>query len=385
MPDTTQLEALITRLTNDRALLQRGEAATRQGAVNPTLRALGWDTDNLDEVDPEFADSDGGKVDYCLRYGGKDLVLIEVKRASADLSQHQEQLLRYAFGLHVELAALTNGLDWWLYLPTKGGRSFERRRFARIDFREQNAGKAATALDRFLNRDRVTTGATLKEAESEFARQQLEQEVLAVMPEAWSRVLDDAELHDLLAREVERIAGHRPDPDKVAAFIRRMASGDGGATTQHPEGSRTRQHGAAPPAPTATPAAGGHEVSTPPTPSAVPQPQGSRQKVPPTRVAAFVLDGARHEVSSWPDMLVQLCNLLAAGAGASFAERVASLRGRLRPWFSPSPDAHIHPRQLDNGLYLETNLGARDSERRARRVLQAVRGSDDGFHIVLGE
>ena len=129
MPGNTELEALITRLTNDRALLQRGEAATRQGAVNPTLRALGWNTDNLDEVDPEFADSGGGKVDYCLRYQGRDLVLIEVKRAGVDLSQHQEQLLRYAFGLGVELAALTNGLDWWLYLAMKGGRSFEGRRF----------------------------------------------------------------------------------------------------------------------------------------------------------------------------------------------------------------------------------------------------------------
>ena len=75
MPGTTELEALITRLANDRTLLQRGEAATRQAAVNPTLRALGWNTDNLDEVDPEFEDSRGGKVDYCLRYQGTALVL----------------------------------------------------------------------------------------------------------------------------------------------------------------------------------------------------------------------------------------------------------------------------------------------------------------------
>ena len=381
MPDTTQLEALITRLTNDRALLQRGEAATRQGAVNPTLRALGWDTDNLDEVDPEFADSDGGKVDYCLRYRGKDLVLIEVKRASADLSQHQEQLLRYAFGLHVELAALTNGLDWWLYLPTKGGRSFERRRFARIDFREQDASEAATALDRFLNRDRVTTGATLKEAEHEFARQQLEQEVLAAMPEAWNRVLGDAQFHDLFAREVERIAGHRPDPDKVAAFIRRVASGDGGAVTQDREGSRTRQRRADQPAPVAA----GHEVSTHPSQSAVPQPRGSQQKRPPRRIAAFWLDNRRHQAAQWQDMLVGVCNLLISETGPQFPQLVAGLQGRVRPRFAPSPDGYIRPRRLSNGMFTDTNLNANDSERRAREVLRAVRGSDDGFRIELAE
>ena len=219
MPDTTELEALITRLANDRALLQRGEATTRQGAVNPTLRALGWNTDNLAEVDPEFEDGGGGKVDYCLRHRGRNLVLIEVKRASADLGPHQGQLLQYAFGLGVELAALTNGLDWWLYLPMKGGRSFEGRRFARIDFRTQDAGEATASLNRFLNRDEVASGATLKEAEDEFERQERDQHVRAAMPQAWSRVLGDAPLHELLALEVERIAGHRPSPNAVAAFL----------------------------------------------------------------------------------------------------------------------------------------------------------------------
>ena len=186
---------------------------------------MGWDTDNLDEVDPEFADGGGGKVDYCLRHQGRNLALIEVKRASADLGPHQGQLLQYAFGLGVELAALTNGLDWWLYLPMKGGRSFEGRRFARIDFRGQDAGEAAAALSRFLNRDDVTSGVTLKEAEDEFERQEREQEIRAVMPDAWGRLLGDRRLHDLFAQMVEEVSGHRPNPQMLGEFLRGMPGG----------------------------------------------------------------------------------------------------------------------------------------------------------------
>ena len=195
------------------------------GAVNPTLRALGWDTDNLDEVDPEFADGGGGKVDYCLRHHGRSLVLIEAKRASADLGPHQGQLLQYAFGLGVELAALTNGLDWWLYLPMKGGRPFEGRRFARIDFREQDASAAASTLNRFLNRDACVSRATLKAAEEEFERHEREQEIRAVMPDAWGRLLGDWRLHDLFAQMVEEVSGHRPNPQTLGEFLRGIPGG----------------------------------------------------------------------------------------------------------------------------------------------------------------
>lgn len=225
MADTTELEALIARLVADRTLQRAGEAGTRMGAVNPTLRRLGWDTDNLDEVDPEFADGGGGKVDYCLRHRGRNLVLIEAKKASADLASHQGQLLHYAFGLGVELAALTNGLDWWLYLPMKAGRSFERRRFARIDFRELSAGAAADALNRFLSRDACISRAALREAEAEFEQQEQDAKVRAALPEAWNRVLRDAQFHELLAREAERITGVQPNRSTISEYLGKASAG----------------------------------------------------------------------------------------------------------------------------------------------------------------
>ena len=44
-----------------------------------------------------------------------------MKRTGTALTEHQEQLLGYAFREGVPLAALTDGLIWWLYLPTAAG------------------------------------------------------------------------------------------------------------------------------------------------------------------------------------------------------------------------------------------------------------------------
>ena len=362
MPGTTELEALITRLTNDRALLQRGEAATRQGAVNPTLRALGWNTDNLDEVDPEFEDSRGGKVDYCLRYQGTALVLIEVKRAGADLGQHQEQLLNYAFGIGVRLAVLTNGLAWWLYLPMKGGRSFERRRFASIDFRGEDAGEAAAALNRFLNRDACLSGVTLTAAEEEFERLERDQQVRTALPDAWSRVLGDRRLHDLFAQMVEEVSGHRPNPQTLAEFLQ-TKGGDGriasaaSVRSQEPDAPR------------------------------LPSDEAATSGGIPGRRLAFWLDGVRQEVDDWPAVLPALCEALAKTAGPTFAARVVGVtnaRGRKRTYFSGSPADLNTPLKLANAnVYVEGRVRSNQVEHMARRVLEAIRGSDFDFRIEV--
>ena len=131
------------------------------------LGALGWDTFNPGEVVREYSVL-GGRVDYCLRGQMRNLVLIEVKRAGTDLGEHQEQSLRYAFDKGVPLAALTDGLVWWLYLPMAGG-SWEQRRFFRTNLREQGSADAASAIHRFLNRNGLISGEALEEAEREFS------------------------------------------------------------------------------------------------------------------------------------------------------------------------------------------------------------------------
>ena len=178
MPDLADFETLIARLAAI-DFSQTSEQATREMAVNPVIGALGWDTFDPGEVAREYPVR-GGKVDYCLRGPMSALALIEVKRTGQELSEHQEQLLGYAFREGAPLAALTDGLVWWLYLPRAGG-SWEQRRFYSIDFREQDAARAASAMRRFLSREGVVGGTAQKEAQREFDSQERERRASAIV------------------------------------------------------------------------------------------------------------------------------------------------------------------------------------------------------------
>ena len=355
MPDTNDLEVLIVRLANDAdALLERGEAATRQAAVDPVLRALGWDTSNLDEVDPEYSDRSGGKVDYGLRHGSRVLAFVEAKAAGTNLDRELEQLLRYVFSEGVTLAALTDGLEWWLYLPMAPGRGWEQRRFARINFREQDAVAAASQLHRFLNRDDSVNGAALREAEQELEQQERAIQVRGELREGWQRVLSepDGGVRDLLARTVEEISA-----SDLAGFLTEML---GRAT------------------PPQRPPRGG--------PVATEENGAPVQDFTGLRPAAFVLDGVRYEATRWNEVLRGTCDQMAKEAGSDFRQRVATLRGKNRLYFSNDPNDLHQPLRLNNTrLFVDGKFSANDCARLARRVVEAVRGSDAGFEIKLAE
>ena len=350
MSDRADLDALIARLAAI-DFSQTSEQATREMAVNPVIGALGWDTFNPGEVAREHPVR-GGKVDYCLRGPRGPLVLIEVKRTGTELSEHQEQLLGYAFREGVPLAALTDGLIWWLYLPTAAG-SWEQRRFYRIGFCKQDAARAAAALHRFLSREGLVGGTALDEARREFESQERDRRVRATPRDAWRQVLSDPEspLPTLLAEKVEEISGHLPDRETVTEFLQGVSE---------------------------------TEISPPePLPSPLPTPAPHPPR--PGRPKAFWLHENRYEATQWSEVLRELCDQLAKEAGAAFDERVLPLRASTgRPYFSEEPGRLRRPMQLKHSrLYVSGLARADRCERLARRVLVAVCGSDDGFRVEV--
>ena len=363
MPDVEALAARITRLANDETLLRRREQATRQAAIDPVLRDLGWDTSNLEEVDPEYDIRSEGRADYSLRHRGDDLVLIEAKKAGESLDAHQDQLLRYAYGVRINLAVLTNGLNWWLYLP-RANADWEQRRFLSVGFGkdEPEATQAAADLWRFLSREKVVSGEALKEAETEFNKLERKRRLTGALPTAWSQLLTEPDelLVEILQTKTADIVGSRPDEvdkEAVSDFLL----------------SKLRRENMSPPtaAPTTPSVVRRHEVGRADSP---------RRKAPGTSPIAFHLDGRSHPVHKWSDLLVAVCNLLIADVGDRFGEHIAALRTSTR--FTATGMGN-NPRKLANGMYLDANLNADNSERLARNVVRAVRGPQgaDSFHI----
>ncbi|MBT9394566.1 hypothetical protein KLP40_15450 [Hymenobacter sp. NST-14] len=99
-------------------LLRRNEAATRAALIDPVLRALGWDTANVQVVEPEKTLGGDLRVDYLLRdAAGQPRLVIEAKCLDASLDKHGyvSKILGYALGFKVQTVFITDGLHWHCY------------------------------------------------------------------------------------------------------------------------------------------------------------------------------------------------------------------------------------------------------------------------------
>ena len=122
------------------------EASICHGVVMPILAALGWDTTDPREVQPEFANK-RGRVDFALLgLRKRPAVFIEVK-ASKDKPGGELQLFEYAFHDGVQLCVLANGGDWSFYVPTGQG-TYEDRRVYRLQLDERQESECETVLQR---------------------------------------------------------------------------------------------------------------------------------------------------------------------------------------------------------------------------------------------
>src|SRR5438034_8130057 len=91
------LERLVPKIRQHYDLYARNEAAVREHLVLPVLRALGWDTENPDDVHPEHRNATGS-ADYTLKVRSTPVVTIEVKKGDTDVAEPGalEQAHRYA-------------------------------------------------------------------------------------------------------------------------------------------------------------------------------------------------------------------------------------------------------------------------------------------------
>jgi hypothetical protein len=139
MPTLSPLALLVTTLSQviqnaqqNGVLLTKNEAATRVALIDPVLRALGWDTANVQMVEPEKTINTTWRADYALHNAANEIeLLIEAKSLGSNLEKYSivQQLLSYAFGFGVLKLLVTDGLNWHFYSDFKPGNTLANNHF----------------------------------------------------------------------------------------------------------------------------------------------------------------------------------------------------------------------------------------------------------------
>lgn len=361
-----KFEELIQRLANDKNLARSHEQATREVAVLPVLDCLGWEISDASEVVREFSVEDG-KVDYCLKTRQKSHVLIEVKRAGESLVDYQQQLLRYSFAEGVPLAALTDGLIWWLYIPSGEG-NWENRRFFVVNFHKESREDTSKNLMRFLSKKALIDGSAAKEAQKEFDKLQQEKQASGELPKAWQKLVSEPDelLVDLLRDKVKELSEFEPSTEQIVGFLQKLSVLSVDNITK--------------------------PISKPSKESAQ---KLSKEKnleteviTAPTNVTgrtpkAFYIENDRYEVKNWKDMLIQICEIMIFELGSNFYEKVKDLRGTKRNYFQNNEIGMSIPHELSSGIFVETHFSAKLINEIAREIIASAGVSADSFRIEV--
>lgn len=99
--------------------IQMNEENVKVKLVLPILKKLGWlsDEEYMKDVEFEYSEKGGGRVDCCLLKNGKSVLLIEIKaiNESRDQTKDKKQVSDYCINMGVQYCVLTDGIYWKLY------------------------------------------------------------------------------------------------------------------------------------------------------------------------------------------------------------------------------------------------------------------------------
>lgn len=339
------ISAFINDLKSGKKLTTFDEASTKQGIVLRLLSFLGWDIFDVEEVYPDYAIK-ATMISYALRIDGTVRLLIDVKSGQDKLEDHQKPLLACAAQGGVDLCVLTNGSQWWFFLGSdRTGRI--HKRYYNCDFKEHKADKIAPRLIEFLGRTKVAKGEALKSAKSTYQNER--QKIAAdALPEAWNQLLSPPNkiLVEILSETSEKLCGYRADSSLVEKFIKSNLSR---WMLKLPKGLKTIDR------------IGTIEVEVDAEKPSVPR-EKEEKASPPIKsyadmsISAFGFNGHSQKVHKWEEMLLSLCEFLAAAHSQNF-EKVLWISNHQRPYFSTNSEELRIPEKIKKtNIYIEMKL-----------------------------
>lgn len=198
------------------------EAAVSQGIVLRLLNVLAWPTYDTQVVIPEYGVK-RTRVDYALCHPpSKPIVFIEVKQVG-NIEGAEEQLFRYASHEGVPIAILTDGQKWRFFHPM-GQEYYKERKVHELDLTESDSEESVNRLDRYLNYESIRTGEAVKAIEDDYRKVSQQRQVKIRLPEAWSKLVEEADkcLLHAVAEKTEGLCGHRPTDEQVLNFLKSL-------------------------------------------------------------------------------------------------------------------------------------------------------------------
>lgn len=213
------IEETVLALKQDERFGTYDLPAIKQFAVLRVLSALGWDLFSAQEVIPDH-NVVTSVVSYGLRVRERDQVLIEVVRPVDDLDVAQVPLLDACVNSEVAMAVLTTGMQWWFYLPLTNGTALDRR-FAEVDFRDDEIVKTVSTLSRYLDRKNHTSGRALLDATTDASRHNRGEIVTQSLSNAMREILSEPNdvLVRLLMSRTRMICGFTPSREETVVLL----------------------------------------------------------------------------------------------------------------------------------------------------------------------
>ncbi len=326
------------------SLEELSESAIKQGVVLRLLSAAGWDTFDLAEVQPEYR-SANTRVDFALmstssargRTPASPLAFVEVKLASDNLEsdRYERQMMAHCSRNEVPIGVLTNGLKWLLLFWSRDA-EYKESRFCEIDL-AGDADAAAEEINRYLAKDRVSSGQAARSAERALQERNRDEVTRRAILDGWRQVVRglDEGLVELVATASEQKTGDRPEN----RFVRRVLMEHRSELLPFSEDDATAA--------------------------------GSRGGSSRRRPASFTFLSETQAAASWPDLLLGVCEQMRQRHPDRF-EGILEIRGRSLPYFSRNQEEVHLPRQIgDSGIYASCQGAGVLIEGRAKRVVEA--------------
>ncbi|HGE72785.1 TPA: hypothetical protein ENX78_18245 [Candidatus Poribacteria bacterium] len=108
------IEKLKDKINKYRNDFSANEFLVRYSLIDPFLRALGWDTEDPDQVRPEYS-TGAGRPDYALFLKGKESPIAFVGAKKLGKFEDLDQYLTYCLKENVKFFIATEGDHWELY------------------------------------------------------------------------------------------------------------------------------------------------------------------------------------------------------------------------------------------------------------------------------